>query len=172
MVTQYQTVNHNGEYSCGDIGVSSQEWLVLLRNEKAQPYIDALVSFLREPEQKASCSAVGLKYGKPAQHFNSKITSFSEWVQKTLGRFEVVGTDGNPTYWCIAIKTGWETKQGFVWQLRDELVEALRTYLMERLIEKFSQQDSSVRCDELYKWELLANTDGKLLGCPVPCSSF
>lgn len=168
MVTQYQTVNHNGEYSCGDIGVSSQEWLVLLRNEKAQPYIDALVSFLREPEQKASCSAVGLKYGKPAQHFNSKITSFSEWVQKTLGRFEVVGTDGNPTYWCIAIKTGWETKQGFVWQLRDELVEALRTYLMERLIEKFSQQDSSVRCDELYKWELLANTDGKL---PVDIAS-
>lgn len=134
---------------------------MLLRNEKAQPYIDTLVSFLREPGQKASCSAVGLKYGKPAQHFNSKITSFSEWVQKTLGRFEVVGTDGNPTYWCIAIKTGWETKQGFVWQLRDELVEALRAYLMERLIEKFSLQDSSVRYDELYKWELLANTDGK-----------
>ena len=161
METLYKTVNTNGEYSCGDIGVTMEEWLDLLHRPKAEPYIDALVCFLREPEQKGTCSGVGLKYGKSAQHYNSKVTSFSEWVQKELGRFRVVGTDGNPTYWCIAMQTGWDTKQGFVWQLRKELSEALRIYLMEKLIAKYKSFEPFNGYEELYKWELLANTKGK-----------
>ena len=102
----YKTKNSNGEYSCGDIGITVDEWLDLLHHPNAKPYLDALVSFLREPEQKGTCSGVGLKYGKPAQHYNSKLTSFSAWVQKELARFCVVGTDGNPTYWCIAMQKG------------------------------------------------------------------
>lgn len=161
MLTLYKTINNNGEYSCGDIGVTTDEWIDILHKDKAKPYIDALIYFLREPEQKGTCSGVGLKYGKPAQHFNSKITSFSEWVQKELGRFNVVGTDGNPTYWCIAMHKGWDTKQGFVWQLRNELVEALRFYLMECLVDKYKTLEPFNGHEELYKWELLAKTHGQ-----------
>lgn len=157
----YKTKNLNGEYSCGDIGITVDEWLDLLHRSKAEPYLDALVSFLREPEQQGTCSGVGLKYGKPAQHYNSKLTSFSAWVQKELAQFSVVGTDGNPTYWCIAMQKGWETKQGFVWQLRNELTEALRIYLMEKLIAKYKTLEPFNGYDELYKWELLADTKGK-----------
>ena len=160
MLTLYKTINTNGEYSCGDIGITTEEWMGLLRKEKSKPYIDALICFLREPEQKATCSTVGLKYGKPAQHFNGKITSFSEWVQTELGRFNVVGTDGKATYWCIAMQKGWDTKQGFVWQLRDELADALRFYLMECLIGKYKTLEPFCGYGELYKWELLAKTNG------------
>ncbi len=158
MLTLYKTINNKGEYSCRDIGITTDEWFELLHKEKAKPYIDALVCFLREPEQKGTCSAVGLKYGKPAQHFNSKITSFSEWIQKELGRFSVVGTDGNATYWCITMQKGWGTKLGFVWQLRNELAEALRTYLMECLIGKYKKLEPFNGYEELYKWELIAKT--------------
>ena len=161
METLYKTVNNNGEYSCGDIGVTVEEWLNLLHRPKAEPYIDALVCFLREPEQKGTCSGVGLKYGKSAQHYNSKVTNFSEWIKKELGRFRVVGTDGNPTYWCIAMQTGWDTKQGFVWQLRKELSEALRIYLMEKLIAKYKTFEPFNGYEELYKWELINKTEGK-----------
>lgn len=161
MLTLYKTINSNGEYSCGDIGITTDDWIELLHKEKAKQYIDALVCFLREPEQRGTCSAVGVKYGKPAQHFNSKITGFSEWVQKELGRFNVVGIDGNATYWCIAMQKGWDTKQGFVWLLRDELAEALRTYLMECLIAKYRTLKPFNGHDEIYKWELIARTNAK-----------
>ena len=157
----YKTTNSNGELSCGDIGITAEEWLDLLHRPEAAPYIDALVCFLREPAQKGTCSVVGLKYGKPAQHYNSKLTSFSEWVQKTLARFRVVDADGNPTYWCIAMQAGQETTHGFVWQLRKELTEALRIYLMEKLIGKYKTLESFNGYDEQYKWELLANTKDK-----------
>ena len=102
--TIYKTVNSNGVYSCGDIGISTTEWLTLLNEPEASPYLEALCCFLREPEHKGTCSIAALKYGKPAAHYNSKVTNFSKWVQKKMNRFRVMGTDGNDTYWCIAMQ--------------------------------------------------------------------
>lgn len=34
--TLRETVNTNGEYSCGDIGVSASEWLDLLKQPRAR----------------------------------------------------------------------------------------------------------------------------------------
>ena len=159
--TKYKTVNSKGVYSCGDIGISTDEWLRLLNEEEAEPYLDALCVFLREPEHKGTCSIASLKYGKPAAHYNSKVTNFSKWVQKKLGRFQVIGTDGNETYWCITMQKGWDTKQGFQWQLRDELAEALQTYLMKELITQFSTKEPFNGYEEEYKWALLDRTEGK-----------
>ena len=159
--TLYKTVNSNGEYSCGDIGISANEWLALLNEPEASPYLEALCCFLREPEHKGTCSTAALKYGKPAAHYNSKVTNFSKWVQKKLNRFRVMGTDGNDTYWCIAMQKGWDTKQGFQWQLRDELAEALQAYLMKALINEFSTKEPFNGFEEEYKWILLDKTEGK-----------
>ncbi|WP_157948251.1 hypothetical protein [Bacteroides sp. Marseille-P3684] len=73
-----------------------EEWTYLLNKEKAAPYIDVLLCFLREPEHKGTCSVMGLKYGTTSQYYNSKITNFAKWVQKELGRFRVVDVDGKP----------------------------------------------------------------------------
>ena len=45
--TIYKTVNDNGEYSCGDIGISKEEWFHLLKHPDARPYFDTLCCFLR-----------------------------------------------------------------------------------------------------------------------------
>ena len=159
--TLYKTINTNGEYSCGDIGVTTEEWLDLLNDEKSKPYHEALLCFLRQKEHKATCTKVSQVYGKPAEHYNSKVYNFSKWVQKRLNRFSLKDADGKDTYWCITMQKGWDTKQGFQWQLRDELVEALRIYLMKTLIDILSKEKPFKGYDEEYKWDLLDRSEGK-----------
>ena len=159
--TLYKTINTNGEYSCGDIGVTTEEWLDLLNDEKSKPYHEALLCFLRQKEHKATCIKVSQVYGKPAEHYNSKVYNFSKWVQKRLNRFSVKDADGKDTYWCITMQKGWDTKQGFQWQLRDELVEALRSYLMKTLIDVLRKGKPFKGYYEEYKWELLDRSEGK-----------
>ena len=159
--TLYKTINTNGEYSCGDIGVTAEEWLDLLSDEKSKPYHEALLCFLRQKEHKATCTKVYQVYGKPAEHYNSKVYNFSKWVQKRLNRFSVKDADGKDTYWCITMQKGWDTKQGFQWQLRDELVEALRIYLMKTLIDVLSKGKPFKGYYEEYKWDLLDRSEGK-----------
>lgn len=159
--TLYKTINTNGEYSCGDIGVTTEEWLDLLIDEKSKPYHEALLCFLRQKEHKATCTKVSQVYGKPAEHYNSKVYNFSKWVQKRLNRFSVKDAEGKDTYWCITMQKGWDTKQGFQWQLRDELVEALRIYLMKALIDVFRKGKPFNGYYEEYKWDLLDRLEGK-----------
>ena len=159
--TLYKTINTNGEYSCGDIGVTTEKWLDLLRDEKSMPYHEALLCFLRQKEHKATCVKVSQVYGKPAEHYNSKVYNFSKWVQKRLNRFSVKDADDKDTYWCITMQKGWDTKQGFQWQLRDELVEALRIYLMKTLIDVFRNGKPFNGYKEEYKWNLLDRSEGK-----------
>ena len=159
--TLYKTINTNGEYSCGDIGVTTEEWLDLLNDEKSKPYHEALLCFLRQKEHKATCTKVSQVYGKPAEHYNSKVYNFSKWVQKRLNRFSVKDADDKDTYWCITMQKGWDTKQGFQWQLRDELVEALRIYLMKALIDVFRKGKPFKGYYEEYKWDLLDRSEGK-----------
>ena len=159
--TIYKTVNDNGEYSCGDIGISKEEWFELLKDNDAQQYRDALFCILRMPDNAATCTEVAKKFGNSPKHYNAKIMNFGRWVQRKLNRFQVIGTDGEPTYWCIPMKCGHDTWQGFNWQLRDELVEALRYYLMKALILRFRESEQFKDFDESYKWELLDRTEGK-----------
>ena len=159
--TLYKTINTNGEFSCGDIDVTTEEWLDLLNDEKSKPYHEALLCFLRQKEHKATCVKVSQVYGKPAEHYNSKVYNFSKWVQKRLNRFSVKDADDKDTYWCITMQKGWDTKQGFQWQLRDELVEALRIYLMKALIDVFRNGKPFNGYYEEYKWDLLDRSEGK-----------
>jgi len=159
--TLYKTINTNGEFSCGDIDVTTEEWLDLLNDEKSKPYHEALLCFLRQKEHKATCVKVSQVYGKPAQYYNSKVYNFSKWVQKRLNRFSVKDADDKDTYWCITMQKGWDTKQGFQWQLRDELVEALRIYLMKALIDVFRNGKPFNGYYEEYKWDLLDRLEGK-----------
>jgi len=159
--TLYKTINTNGEYSCGDIGVTTEEWLDILNDEKSKPYHEVLLCFLRQKEHKATCVKVSQVYGKPAQYYNSKVYNFSKWVQKRLNRFSVKDADDKDTYWCITMQKGWDTKQGLQWQLRDELVEALRIYLMKALIDVFRKGKPFNGYYEEYKWDLLDRSVGK-----------
>ncbi len=156
----FYIVGDNGGYGCGDIGVSAQEWYSILQDKKAIPYIEVLLCFLREPEMKSTCVRLSDKYGKPPQYYNSKITAFSKWVQKKLSRFVVLNTDGEVSYWGIAMQKGWEVKNNFWWQLREELAEALREYLMRDLIRELGTREIFNGYYEEYKWALIDKTEG------------
>ena len=159
--TLYKTENSKGEFSCGDIGISKEEWFQLLKHPDAKPYFDTLCCFLREYNHAATCTEVAQRFGNTAAHYNAKITNFAKWVQKKLNRFQVIATDGSETFWCIPMEKGWNTKEGFKWQLRSELVEALRYYLMKALILRFRESEQFKDFDESYKWELLDKNEGK-----------
>ena len=159
--TFYKTVNSRGEYSCGEIGISTEEWLDMLKHPNSQNYLDILCCFLREPEHAGTCNSVAEKYGNTYNHYNAKVTNFSKWVQKSLNRFKVLDSDGSETYWCIIMQKGWDTKHGFKWQLRNELVEALQRYLMSDLIAQYSKLEPFNGFDEEYKWALLDRTEDK-----------
>mgnify|MGYP002624800895 CR=1 FL=1 len=159
--TIYKTVNDNGEYSCGDIGISKEEWFDLLKHPEAKQYFDTLCCFLRMPEHAGTCTAVAKRFGKSYEFYNAKVSDFASWVQRKLNRFKVLDTNGKETFWCIPMQKGWESKQGFVWQLRDELVEVLQYYLMKALVIRFRESKELKDFDESYKWKLLDITKGK-----------
>lgn len=161
MNTYFETINSNGEFSCGNIGITKEIWFNLLIDSEAQPYIDAILCFLRETEHKSSCKQLAIKYEKTASHFNGKITNFSKWVQKKLNRFHVQNIEGKETYWSITMQKGWNSKQGFQWLLRDELTQALQLYLMKKLIDEYHKVEPFNGQEEEYKWELLDKTEGK-----------
>lgn len=127
----YKVAVENGQYSCNEVEISVDEWLSLLQDKGAERYIEVLSYFLSEPNYTTSCKSLALKYDKTPSHFNGKITNFSKWVQAKLNRFKLQNVDGSDLYWCITMQKGWKAKDGFQWQLRKELADALQLYLKE-----------------------------------------
>lgn len=117
--------------SSSDIGISVDEWQEILTNPQitTENYREALLAFYREPEHKATCSALSLKYfgnAKDAQRYNAWITKFGESVVKTLDRFHVFDTKGKEVFWNVAMNPGVDLGGGrFEWTLRSELVQAI-----------------------------------------------
>lgn len=120
-----KVISQNGAYTC-DIGITKEEWKEILSDTTLlnNSYKDALIKFYKEPDHKATCKALGEKYSISAQSLNGTITAFAKAVQRRLNRFEVIGIDGNPTYWIIPM-TGKYIGEYFEWTLRKELVMAI-----------------------------------------------
>ena len=157
------------EFSSGDLGITRAEWYKLLLDKDASQYIDALLCFLREPNHTSSCTEVAEKNGEKPQHYNSKITNFAKWVQKKLGRFKIKDANGENSYWGIPMQKGWKTKQGFQWQMRDELVKALQDYLMHNLIQSYKTREAFNGFREEYKWALLDSAEGEDVEGVIKC---
>lgn len=126
---QKRVIQQDAEYIC-NIDITVEEWKTILTDETLMyhTYRDVLINFYNEPEYKSTCKALGKKYDKSPQHFNSIITHFAKSVQKRLNHFEVFGTNGKPTYWIIPMKGKYVGKY-FEWTLRPELVQAIEELL-------------------------------------------
>ena len=167
----YKVAVENGEYSCNEVEISVDEWLNLLQEERAERYIETLSYFLNEPNYTTSCKSLALKYGKTPSHFNGKITNFSKWVQAKLNRFRLQDVDGSDLYWCITMQKGWKAKDGFQWQMRKELADALQLYFKEhkKNTEIQIKDNTKMAKEELYdeiKNLLEANYNLVLTGAP------
>ena len=167
----YKVAAENGEYSCNEVEISVDEWLNLLQDERAEPYIETLSYFLNEPNYTTSCKSLALKYGETPFHFSGKITHFSKWVQAKLNRFKLQDVDGSDSYWYITMQKGWKAKEGFQWQLRKELADALQLYLKEnKKNTKIQIKDNTKMAKEELYYEIMnllkANHNLVLTGAP------
>ncbi len=164
-----------GDYYVSAVDISKDEWLEILKDGTvSEKYKEAVICFYYMPDYKGSCVAVGNRLGKNAYSLVATIMNFGKYVQKRLGRFQVIDEDGKNTYWPIPMKQGKalsnKEEGNFEWTLRDELVEATKEYLMWYLVEKYKElrKEMPIRCridgvdyDELYKWELITVNENK-----------
>lgn len=164
-----------GDCYVSDVDISKDEWLEILKDETvSEKYKEAVICYYYMPDYKGACVAVGNRLGKNAYSLVATIMNFGKYVQKRLARFQVIDEDGNNTYWPIPMKQGKalsnKEEGNFEWTLRDELVEAIREYLLWYLMERYKELrlEMPLRCkvngvdwDELYKWELITECQGK-----------
>ena len=98
--------NENQEYTCGDIGISADEWYALL-NKTSYDTVNVLICFLREEDNCSACGLLSDKYGRTANYYNKNTVSFAQFVQKELNRFKVVSSDSSKdTFWSIPMEIG------------------------------------------------------------------
>ena len=164
-------IKQNGNvYSC-DIGISKDEWLDVLKSKDVSDSCkETLVKFFYSPGHRGSCKAVANVMGGNPQSLRSHITAVGQYVQNRLNRFQVIRPNGNPCYWIIPMSEGTDLPEGsegvFEWQLRPELVEAIREYLYLYLVECYKNVRKNIpikgpEWDEGYKWELITDCQGK-----------
>ena len=173
MILQMDKIDiiQNGDvYSC-DVGISKDEWLALLKDDNMPiQYKEALVKFYYMPEHRGSCTAVCNTMGGNAQSLNSYIARCGEYVQKRLERFQIIRPNGKPCYWLVPMCEGRDLPTGsegtFDSRLRPELVEAITDYLYWYLVECYKTVRKEIpidddKWDELYKWQLITECQGK-----------
>ena len=131
-----------------NIDITSDEWKAMLINEKifTTQSLQMVLYWYEEQEHQATSKDIMKKYcpNKKKSPYNSIVKGLSQRIIRYLNRFDVEYADrpGSKCYWCIPFE-GWhikemDTKERFVWKLRDELAEAMRELLDETLLENDS----------------------------------
>lgn len=150
--------------------ITKEEWLTVLRAaeiEGKEGQIQSLLRFFRMSDHKGTCKAVAKEYGTDSESERSHITHFGKFTQKTLGRFRMESADNTEdTYWPIPMLGKELGKKGFEWEVRPELVDALREYLLDKLLKEYrgpiiSEGLDSFRSKERYKWSDLSSMSGR-----------
>lgn len=152
-----KVTKQDGKYQC-DIDVTVEEWKLILHDRTIMNpnNVDVLLKFYAEPGHKSTCKELGLKYNKSPQSFNGTITNFAKAAQRKLNRFEVIGTDGESSFWIIAM-TGKYKDKHFEWTMRPELVKAIEEIDIRNII-KYDMDYFNLTEENL---ALLSNDIGK-----------
>lgn len=165
MAATINLMSREDGYSSCDVEISKEQWFELLQDSAiVGKAMDALLKFFRSSEHKSTCKGV-TEEGSP-QSANAMITAFAKRVGKKLN-INVIGSDGKQTFWPIPMKEGRLLSDGhYEWTLRDELVEAIRKWLILDLLKRYKEAYLSVSldnkgADELYKWQLITECVGK-----------
>lgn len=121
----------NGIYSAY-IDITVDEWKQMLKNKSV--FYDEALEMIRywyeQPDYQATSKEIMVRYnialkGTP---FNGYVIGLGKRIIKYLNRFEIIGTDGNSSYFILPFE-GWHEdynpSKNFIWKLRDELVQAI-----------------------------------------------
>lgn len=169
MIT-YKLQKENGRYFTEPF-LSKEEWLSVLRaadDSKHSRQLDVIRMFFYQPDHKATCTKIGKEYSMNPTAVNSLVQHFGRFVQNNCEKQFRLEDDESTrdTFWPIPM-TGTRLKDGlFEWELRPELVEAMRQLLLEKLIKEYrglvlTEGLDNSRSEELYKWKIIASAQGK-----------
>lgn len=145
-----------GCYYC-DVPITKEKWLEILRDETitTPDRMRVLLSFYFMPEHKGSCVQLNEKYGYHYNVYNTGITAYGRDIVNKLGSFKVM-EDGEEHFWYIPIGKGCyiypKGNKQFEWQLRKELVEAIRNLIIEDALEQYVVDFDKYWPNEKYKW--------------------
>lgn len=145
-----------GWYSC-HVPISKARWAAILTDKAltTDAAIISLLSFYYMPAHQASCSDLEAAFGRKAAYYLGAINMFCRKVQQSVGTFTISGhgADAAQVYWPVAMARGREEDGHFVWQLRPELSEALRDWVVDWYVARYAAAFPSLWPDERYKWE-------------------
>lgn len=124
------TVDTNGKYYA-PIDITVDEWKDMLCNPTIfdANSLDVILKWYKEPNHKASNSYIQNKYFPHLKsvRYNGIIRGLGIRIIKYLNRFEVLQTTGTGNSYFIIPFEGWKDGSHFVWKLRTELAQAIRT---------------------------------------------
>lgn len=114
------------------IDITVSEWKEMLKNSSV--FDDASIMMINywynQADHQATSKEIMIKYDIQSKNspFNGIVVGLGRRIIKYLNRFEVIGTQGNKSYFILPFE-GWhenyDTSNKFVWKLRDELVTAI-----------------------------------------------
>ena len=165
MVVTHKMTCNNGVYRCDDVDITVEEWSRALYSIPNNTF-KYLMMLFHMPNHECTCNAAGEKYGVHSSSFIAPVTSIAKKAMDIASRFDVVAYDNNADkrYWIVPMQEGYSTKNGFVWKMRDELVEAIRSVLLDKLIvfyKKLHKKEPFGGYAERYKWQLVHDCKGK-----------
>lgn len=165
MVVTHKITCNNGVYRCDDVDITVEEWCRALYSIPDNTF-KYLMMLFHMPNHECTCNAAGEKYGVHSSTFIAPVTSIAKKAMDIASRFDVVAYDNNADkrYWIVPMQEGYSTKNGFVWKMRDELVEAIRSVLLDKLIvfyKKLHKKEPFGGYAERYKWQLVHDCKGK-----------
>lgn len=165
MVVTHKMTCNNGVYRCDDVDITVEEWCRALYSIPNNSF-KYLMMLFHMPNHECTCNAAGEKYGVHSSSFIAPVTSIAKKAMDIASRFDVVAYDNNADkrYWIVPMQEGYSTKNGFVWKMRDELVEAIRSVLLDKLIvfyKKLHKKEPFGGYAERYKWQLVHDCNGK-----------
>ena len=135
------------EYSPGFI---KEDWLKILNNpEVIGPVSGGTLAAFYDAGGQATCSQIGLTFGKSPSSISGNCTNLAKRIHKITGCPLSIRKNGTTRYWPILFlgkAADSKTPGSFIWRLRDELMEALTEFGIERYLwEKPVNQDDGLR---------------------------
>lgn len=148
-----RSTDPNGLISC-QVPITQEQWLNIISDKAivGTQCMSVLLSFYFMPNHAASCTQCSQEYGYHANTYNSAISALGKAVTKRMKTFQIIDETGEKCYWLVAMQCGYNSKNGFVWQLRSELVTALERHVIHDAINRYLADARNHWCDESYKW--------------------
>ena len=131
-------------------GFLKEDWLKLLNNpEIIGPVWGGTLAAFYDAGGQGTCTQIGQTFGKSAMAISGYCTNLAKRIHKVTGCPLAIRKNGKTMYWPILFlgrPADSGTPGSFIWRLRDELMEALGEFGIERYLwDKPVAQDDGIR---------------------------